>query len=119
MHAGTCNEDGSFKRIGALAVQLIGNRGEQAVLRGNRLGSRVEQRKAARAIGRFHHAGFKAGLADGGCLLVAGNTLDGNGSTQELCFTHAEISGAVLDFRQHGARHAQDIQSSSSSHSPL
>ena len=33
----------------------------------------VEQREAAGAVGRFHHAGLEAGLADGRRLLVAGD----------------------------------------------
>jgi hypothetical protein len=35
-----------------------------------------EDRKAAGAVGRFHHPGRKAGLADQGRLLVAGDAAD-------------------------------------------
>ena len=39
----------------------------------DRLPPGIEQREAAGAVGRFHHAGLEAGLADGRRLLVAGD----------------------------------------------
>ena len=82
LHGGTGDEDGAFERIGALAAQLIGDGGEQAVLGDDLFGACVEEREAARAVGRFHHARFKTGLAHGRGLLVACNTEDWKGGTE-------------------------------------
>ena len=82
LHGSAGDEDRAFQRIGALAVELIGDGGQQPVLRGHGRAAGVEQRKAAGAIGRFHHAGLEAGLADGRGLLVARHTANRNGRAQ-------------------------------------
>ena len=51
------------------------------LLRWDRLISGIEQRKAPRAVGRFHHPGREAALANGGGLLVAGHTQNADRST--------------------------------------
>ena len=72
MHRGAGDEDRAFERIGALAAELVGDRGEKPVLRRDRHLSGIEQSEAAGAVGRLHHAGREAGLPDRRRLLVAG-----------------------------------------------
>ena len=60
LHRGAGDEDRAFQRVGAFAVELIGDGGEQLVLRGDRRGAGVEQRKAAGAVGRLDHAGRRS-----------------------------------------------------------
>ena len=117
LHGGAGDEDRAFQRVGALAAELVGDGGEQPVLRGDRRRAGVEQGEAAGAVGRLHHAGREAGLADGGGLLVAGDAADRDAAAEQLGHGVAEIGGAVLHLRQQRARHAQD-RSRSSSHSP-
>jgi hypothetical protein len=78
----------------------------------------VEQGKAAGAIGGFHHARRKTGLADGGGLLVAGDAEDGDELHEQFRHAVAEVGGRVLTSGsiERGTRR---IFSSSSSHSPL
>ena len=83
LHGGAGDEDRAFERIGALAVELVGDGGQQPVLGGHRLGARVENREAAGAVGGLHHAGREAGLADGGRLLVAGDAQDRQGGAED------------------------------------
>ena len=74
LHRRPGDEDRAFERVGAFAFELVGDRREKAVLGRNRLISGVEQREAAGAVGRLHHAGSKAALPHRGRLLVAGDT---------------------------------------------
>ena len=76
LHRCAGDEDRAFQRIGALAVELIGNGGQQPVLRRHGSGARVQQGEAAGAIGRLHHARLETGLADGCRLLVARHAAD-------------------------------------------
>ena len=80
MHRGAGDEDRAFQRIGALALELIGDGGEQPVARGDALGAGIEQREAAGAVGRFHHAGLEAALPDRRRLLVAGHAENADGA---------------------------------------
>ena len=93
-----------------LPVELIGDGGEQLVLRGDRRRAGVEQRKAAGAVGRLDHARREAGLADGRGLLVAGDAGDRDAAAEEIRHAVAEGGGGILHLGQHGARHAQDFQ---------
>jgi hypothetical protein len=76
LHRRAGDEDRALEGVGALAVELIGDGCEQLVVRSHRRGAGVEQGKAAGAVGRLDHARRKAGLADGGGLLVAGDAAD-------------------------------------------
>ena len=70
----------------------------------------VEQREAAGAVGRFHHAGREAGLADRRRLLVARNAAGwGSRAPKQIGLGDAEIAGAVAHLRQQRARHAEQI----------
>ncbi len=110
LHRGTGHEDRAFERVGGLAVEAIGDGRKQAVLRAHEIVPRIEQRKAAGAIGGFQHAGPEAGLADGGCLLVAGDAVDGDGGAEMLGRGGAEIGSVVEHFGQDGCRHAEELQ---------
>ena len=93
-----------------LPFELIGDGGEQLVLRGNRRGAGVEQREAAGAVGRLDHAGLEAGLADGRGLLVAGDAGDCDRTAKQARVAVTEFGGGVLHLGQHRARHAQQLQ---------
>ena len=109
MHHGAGDEDRAFERVGGLAVELVGDGGEQAVLAGDEGVAGVQQREAAGAVGGFEHAGFEAGLADGGGLLVAGDAEDGDFAAEEVGAGHAELGGAVADLRQHGEGDVEEL----------
>ena len=110
LHGGAGDEDRAFQRVGALACELVGDGGEQLVFRGHRRGAGVEQREAAGAVGRLDHAGFEAGLADGGGLLVAGDAGNRDGAAEQVGHALAEFGGRILHLGQHRARHAHDLQ---------
>ena len=110
LHRGARDEDRAFQRVGALAVELIGNRRQQLVLGGNRRRAGVEQCKAAGAVGRLDHAGRETGLTDGRGLLVAGNACDRDAAAEQFSDAVAEMVRRVLHFGEHRARHAQDLQ---------
>ena len=93
-----------------LPLELIGDGGQQLVLRGHRRGAGVEQREAAGAVGRLDHARREAGLADGGGLLVAGDAGDRDRAAEQARIAVAEFGGGVLHLGQHRARHAQQLQ---------
>ena len=116
LHRGARDEDRAFERVGAFAFELIGDGGEQLVLRGDRRRAGVEQRKAAGAVGRLDHA--RARSRPGRWSRPAGRrrcrrsrSAPPNRSGVAL----AELGGGILHLRQHRARHAR-IFSSSSSH---
>ncbi len=99
-----------------LPFELIGDGGEQLVLRGDRRRAGVEQRKAAGAVGRLDHAGREAGLADGRGLLVAGDAGDRDrrrrtvpARCRRTCAEESFTSGSI-------ERGTRSIFSSSSSH---
>ena len=71
MNRGAGHEDGALERVGGLAVESIGDGGQQSVLRANRIRPGIHYRKATGSIGALHHAGLKARLADGCSLLIA------------------------------------------------
>ena len=110
LYGGARNEDRAFQRVSGDAIEPVGDRGEQLVLRGHRLGAGVEQREATGAVGRFHHAGREAGLADGRSLLVAGNAANGDAAAEQMRLAVAEMRRGILHLRQHRARHAQQRQ---------
>ena len=102
-----------------LPLELIGDGGEQLVLRGDRRRAGVEQRKAAGAVGRFDHARREAGLADGGGLLVAGDARDRDRAAEQI---RASLSPKLAEesFTSGSIeRGTRRIFSSSSSHSPV
>ena len=109
MHGGAGDEDRAFQRIGALAAELIGDGGEQPVARAHRLRAGVEQREAAGAVGRFHHAGREAALPDGRRLLVAGDAEDADRPAEQVGHGRAEIAGAIAHLRQQRHRHAEQL----------
>ncbi len=110
LHGGAGDEDATLERIGAGAVETIGDRGQQAVCRGDGLGPGVRQHEGAGAVGAFHHAGREAGLADERCVLIARDAGDRHRRAQKVGRRRAEIAGAVLDLRQHRARHVEKCQ---------
>ena len=68
----------------------------------DRLVAGIEQREAAGAVGRFHHAGRETALPDGRRLLIAGDAADRNRSA-ERSGGRAEIARAVAHLRQQRA----------------
>ena len=103
----TGDEDRAFQRIGDLAAEPVGGRGQQPVGGGDRGLARVEQEKAAGAVGRLGHAGCEAGLADERGLLVADHPADGQLAAEMLGRGHAEEGAGVADLREEGHGHAE------------
>src|SRR3546814_1160419 len=91
LHGGAGDEDAAFQRVGGLAAEAIGNGRQQAMLRVHQLAAGVEEGKAAGAVGRLHHAGLEAGLADGGRLLIAGDAADGQSAAEQRGLGAAEV----------------------------
>ncbi len=110
LHGGAGNEDRAFERIGRHAIEAIGNGRQQPVCRGDPVGAGIEKRKAAGAIGRFHHARFEAGVTDNGSLLITGDAEDRNFRAQKRLVRYAEIGSAIKHLRQHGAGNVEDGQ---------
>jgi hypothetical protein len=69
--------------------------------------ARMRQDEGAGAVGRLGLAGRKAGLADGGGLLVARHAGDRNGAPEMLGQRFAQHTRAVNDLRQRTSRHAE------------
>ena len=88
---------------------MIRNRCEQAIVRPHGHIARVQQRKAARAIGRLHHAGFKTGLANRCRLLIPRDARDRDRCTEQICLRFPKLSGAVLDLWKHRHRNIKEI----------
>ena len=79
----------------------------------------VEQRKAAGAVGRFHHAGRETALPDRRRLLVAGDAEDADRRAEQVRGGDAELAGAVAHPRQQAARHAEHAGTDSRPIAPL
>ena len=67
----------------------------------------VDENEAAGAVGRFHHAGAKARLADQRRLLISGDAADGDRDAEMLGRRLAEFGGAIAHLGQHRARDAE------------
>src|SRR5690606_18958947 len=93
-----------------LAPELVGDRRQKPVLRGDRLRPRVQQRKATGAVGGFHHARRETGLPYGRRLLVARRAADRNLAPEEVGSGHAEVRGAVAHLGQERLRYFQDFE---------
>ena len=107
LHGRARHEDAAFERIGALAAELIGDGGEQPAARMHGHAAGVQKREAAGTVGRLHHAGLDAGLADGGRLLVARHAKDRHRRAQDVGRGDAVIARAIHHLGQHRLRHAQ------------
>ena len=106
----TGNKDAALHRVGDLAIQTVGHRGQQAVVRAHGLRPGVLHHEAAGAIGAFDHARLEAGLTDQRGLLVASHTHDRYGRTQPVSFTDPEVTGAIADLRQQAARDVEQFE---------
>ncbi len=71
---------------------------------------RVEQQEATRAVGILGAADVETALAEGGRLLVAGATGNGNGRAEPFGIGLAQAPAGGDDLGQHGARNVQDLQ---------
>ena len=80
------------------------------LLEGRALVAGVHQREAAGAVGRFHHAGRKAGLPHGGGLLVARHAGDRQRLAEQVGGRAAELGIVVADLRQDRRRHVEEPQ---------
>ena len=79
------------------------------LLRRDRLVAGVEQREAAGAVGRLHHAGREAALPDGRRLLVAGDAEDADRPAEQL---GSVVPNSPAQSRTSGssdARHAEQL----------
>ena len=110
LHRGAGDEDAALERVAHRAAEPVGDGGEQPVFRGHRLGAGVHQREAAGAVGRLHHAGLEAGLADGGGLLVAGDAADRDRRAEQPGRGRAEFGVAVAHLGQERLGNAEDLQ---------
>ena len=91
-------------------MQLVGKGRQKTVVRCDGIVSGVEQREAAGPIGRFHHARFKTGLADGGGLLISHHAQHRHGVAKKSRVGETEIRPAVADFGQQTGRDIQQGQ---------
>ena len=107
LHRGSGDENRAFQRVGAFSLELIGDGGEQPVARDDALRPGVEQREAAGAVGRFHHAGLEAALPDRRRLLVAGHAENADRCAEQFGHGGAELARTVRYLRQQGWRHAE------------
>ena len=98
------------KRIGPPAAELIGDGGEQPIVRAHGHAAGVQERKAARAVGRLDHARLDAGLAHGGRLLVARHAQHRHRRTENVGGGDAELARAIDDLGQERRRHAEQLQ---------
>ena len=78
----------------------------------------VDEREASRAVGRLHHSGTKARLADQRRLLVAGDSADGDRGAEMFGRRLAEFGGAVLAPPAASSVGRRKSARSSSSHTP-
>ena len=110
LHDGAGDEDRAFQAIGQLAADPPADRGEQAVLRGDRFVARVQQQEAAGAVGVLRAARLEAGLAERGRLLVADQRGDRNALAEDGAVGLAVDAARRLDLGQHGPRDVEDPQ---------
>jgi hypothetical protein len=92
------------------AAVAPGNRGEQPVSRGGRGGSRIHQHEAAGAIGILGHARGETRLAEGGCLLVAGDSGDGNFGAERFAVAGGDLSTAGNHLGQQRAGNVEQAE---------
>ena len=109
LHRGAGDEDAALQRIGALALELIGDGGEQPIVRMHGDAAGIQDGEAARAVGRLDHAGLDAGLAHRRRLLVARHAEHRHRRAQHVGRRDAELAGAIHDLGQHLQRHAQKL----------
>ena len=108
LQGGAGDEDAALERVGGLAGEAIGDRGEQAVARRDRRRAGVQQREAAGAVGALQHARREARLADGRRLLIAGDAGDRHRRAEQARRGGAERRAAVPDLRQNRPWNAQE-----------
>ena len=89
----TRHVDGSLEGVLDLAVKSPGDGRKEAVLREDRLFTRVHQHEAAGPVGVLGLAGSPAGLAEESCLLIACHAGDRNRVTEENFIGVAENAG--------------------------
>ena len=109
LDGGAGDEDAAFERVGGLAAKLVRDRRQQAVTRGGRLRAGMQERERAGAIGRFDHAGAKAGLPDQRRLLVAGHRGDRDRIAKQFGQGCAEITAGRVHLRQQPSRDAERV----------
>ena len=109
LHGGAGDEDAALQRIGALALELIGDGGEQPIARMHGDAAGIEDGEAARAVGRLDHAGLDAGLAHRRRLLVARHAEHRHRCAQHVGRRDAKLAGAIDDLGKHLQRHAQKL----------
>ena len=83
LHRGSGDEHRTLEGVDDLAVVAPGDRGEQPILRRDRLLARVDEHERAGAVGLLRHARLEAGLAERGRLLVPGVAGDLDRAAQE------------------------------------
>ena len=110
LHGGAGDEDRAFQRIGPLARALQGDGGQQPVAGRHRARSGVQQREAARAIGRLDHARTEAALPGQRRLLVPRHRAHGDCGAQVRRVRRAEQARRVPHLRQNGGRDAEQVE---------
>ena len=70
----------------------------------------IEQREAAGAVGRFHHAGLEAALPNGRGLLVARNAEDFHRTAEQMRQRRAEVGRGVAHLRKQRGRNAEQLE---------
>ena len=108
LHDSTRDEDAAFKRILGFVADAPCDGREQVVLGRDGLCACVHEHEATSAVGVLHHAGLGAGLAEESGLLVASDARNGDRAAEKVRL--AIDFAARADFRQDGARHAEEFQ---------
>ena len=87
-----------------------GDGGDEAVVGGAGLGTRVQQQEAARAVGVLCLAGLEAALAEQRRLLVAGHARDGNARRHARVAGLAKAPRRAPDLGHHAGRNAKQVE---------
>ena len=110
LHRSTGNENRALKRVSSPPLQLVGNGGEQTIAGHQRLITRIQQREASRAIGRFQHARLEARLPHSRRLLITGNPAHRNRAAKQVRQSQAELRRRIAHLGQHRPRHADHLE---------
>ena len=73
LNSGTGHKDGALKSVCCLAIDTVGNRREEAVLRSYRLAPCIQHHKTAGSVSTFDHTFREASLTDQCGLLISRN----------------------------------------------
>src|ERR1019366_8007145 len=103
LHDGAADEDAAFRRVLRRARRLRSAGRDEAVGRGLGHGASVHEHEAAGAVRVLDLPFTKAGLAEQGALLVAGDTADRNRGAEQIGPCMPVFVARGMDRRQEGS----------------